>query len=92
MSTEDKIQDSWSMPFDDGQMNEITFCRLYLDQFDRETSGHNEKIIIATMAKMLDQVCIRVQDSQSVHDCGLKIKELLESWQKANNSPEPEEL
>lgn len=71
---------SWLIPFDARQIQEIRLCRLYKDQFAHGTSGHNEKLIIATMAEMLEQVCIDVEASKETQDLGLKIRGLVESW------------
>lgn len=47
--------EDWLSHFDDRQKREIEFCRLYAKDFAHGTSGHNEKLIIAKMAELLDK-------------------------------------
>lgn len=44
----------WKKAFDERQLKEIEFCRLYTKNFNHGTVGHNEKIIIAKLADLLD--------------------------------------
>lgn len=48
----DKIE--WEKQFDERQLKEIKFCRLYAKEFAHGTDGHNAKMIIAKMAELLD--------------------------------------
>ena len=44
----------WLDEFDGRQRDEIRFCLLYEREFHHGTDGHNAKVIISQMAKMLD--------------------------------------
>jgi len=46
----------WIENFDERQKKEIEFAKLYADKFDHGTDGHNAKLIMAKMAKMLDNI------------------------------------
>ncbi len=45
----------WNAHFDERQNKEIAFSRFYAEDFNHGTDGHNAKIIIAKMARLLDQ-------------------------------------
>lgn len=44
----------WTKEFDERQLQEIAFCRLYSADFAHGTDGHNAKLIIAKLAALLD--------------------------------------
>ena len=44
----------WETHFDERQRKEIAFCLIYADDFAHGTDGHNVKLIVAKMAKLLD--------------------------------------
>lgn len=44
----------WETHFDERQRKEIAFCLIYADDFAHGTDGHNIKLIVAKMAKLLD--------------------------------------
>lgn len=44
----------WRYAFDERQLKEIEFCRVYADSYAHGTDGHNAKLIIATLARLLD--------------------------------------
>lgn len=46
----------WMKQFDDRQKKEILFSRVYASEYNHGTDGHNAKLIIATMAQMLDEI------------------------------------
>lgn len=46
----------WLEQFDERQQKEIEFARLYAEKFTHGTDGHNAKLIIAKMARMLDEI------------------------------------
>ena len=46
---------NWLSHFDARQLKEIEFCRVYAENFNHGTDGHNAKLIIAQMAKLLDE-------------------------------------
>lgn len=45
----------WLSNFDERQRKEIALCRLYAKDFAHGTVGHNEKMIIAKLAELLDK-------------------------------------
>ena len=45
---------SWWINFDERQLKEIAFARVYVQQFNHGTDGHNAKLIIAKLADLLD--------------------------------------
>jgi len=47
---------SWRSNFNTRELNEIQFSRVYLEQYNHGTDGHNAKIIMAKMASLLDKV------------------------------------
>ena len=47
------IQD-WRKLVDDRQQKEIEFSELYEEHFKHGTTGHNQLIVIALMARLLD--------------------------------------
>jgi hypothetical protein len=47
---------SWKDNFDERQLKEIEFCRIYAKEFSHGTDGHNAKLIIARFAKMMDEL------------------------------------
>ncbi len=46
----------WMKNFTDRDIKEIDFSIIYADNFNHGTNGHNEKIIIAKMANMLNGI------------------------------------
>lgn len=50
----------WREFFDDRQLKEIAFSELYAADFAHGTDGHNGKMIIAQMAKLLDTITANV--------------------------------
>jgi len=44
----------WAVNFDERQLKEIEFSEMYAENFQHGTDGHNAKLIIARMAKVLD--------------------------------------
>lgn len=44
----------WETHFDERQRKEIAFCLVYADDFAHGTDGHNIRLIVAKMAKLLD--------------------------------------
>lgn len=64
----------WLMLFDvERQRPEIAFDRLYADQYKHGTVGHNERMIIARMAELLDEL-------EKVPEAAQRIEELLMRW------------
>lgn len=52
---DDEKMPNWELEnFDDRQRKEIEFSRLYAKHFAHGTDGHNAKMIIAKMARLLD--------------------------------------
>lgn len=49
----------WNDLFDERQKKEIAFSRIYANDFNHGTDGHNAKVIIAKMADLLDE-CERI--------------------------------
>ena len=47
--------EKWLEKFDKRQQDEIRFSQLYAASFGHGTDGHNAKIIIAKMAKLLTE-------------------------------------
>jgi hypothetical protein len=45
---------TWLDNFDERQRKEIELCRIYAKDFNHGTDGHNAKMIIAKMSKLLD--------------------------------------
>lgn len=45
---------NWRSNFDERELKEIDFCRLYHEQFCHGTDGHNIRIIVAKMESILD--------------------------------------
>lgn len=48
-------EQSWRSEFTERELKEIDFCILYQKNFAHGTVGHNEKLIIARMAWLLDR-------------------------------------
>jgi hypothetical protein len=46
----------WRTSFDERQLKEINFDTIYADGFAHGTAGHNERLIIAKMAELLDLI------------------------------------
>ncbi|MHC4413595.1 MAG: hypothetical protein ACYSW6_11625 [Planctomycetota bacterium] len=46
----------WTKHFTDRQIKEINFAALYTDDFHHGTDGHNAKVIIAKMSKILNAI------------------------------------
>ena len=46
----------WHKNFDERQLKEIAFARVYVNHFKHGTDGHNSKLIVARFADMMDQV------------------------------------
>lgn len=47
---------NWHKGFDERQLDEIRFSKVYLKDFSHGTDGHNAKIIMAKMANKLDEI------------------------------------
>lgn len=47
---------NWKLFFDERQMKEIRFDRIYAADFSHGTDGHNARLIIAKMADLLDSI------------------------------------
>lgn len=45
----------WRNNFDERQQKEIAFDEIYAAQFAHGTEGHNARLVIAKMAKLLDE-------------------------------------
>lgn len=45
---------AWETHFDERQRKEIAFCLVYADDFAHGTDGHNIRLIVAKMARLLD--------------------------------------
>lgn len=45
---------AWLSSFDERQQNQIRFARLYAREFHHGADGHNNMLIIAKMAELLD--------------------------------------
>ena len=45
----------WPRDFDERELNEIRFCRVYKEQFAHGTPGHNPMMIIAKLTDLLEQ-------------------------------------
>ena len=48
--------EGWLSNFDEREQSEIEFSQFYFDKFNHGTTGHNDKVIIAKMAKLLDAI------------------------------------
>ena len=46
----------WHKNFDERQLSEIAFSRVYASHFKHGTDGHNSKLITARFAQMMDQI------------------------------------
>lgn len=46
----------WAIGFTKRELKEIQFCRIYARDFAHGTNGHNERLIIAKMADLLDKL------------------------------------
>lgn len=44
----------WRTNFDERELKEVDFCRLYYEQFRHGTDGHNIRVIVAKMESILD--------------------------------------
>lgn len=58
-SIEEKHID-WQSFFDERQLKEIEFDKIYADDFHHGTDGHNARLIIAQMATLLDVITQKV--------------------------------
>jgi hypothetical protein len=52
---------NWKAFFDERQLKEIYFDRLYATDFAHGTDGHNARLIIARMAALLDEITANVK-------------------------------
>lgn len=57
------IDYKWRKNFDERQLKEIDFSVLYEQTFAHGTDGHNAKMIIAKMAKLLDEFTFVLEDN-----------------------------
>lgn len=64
----DDRQPEWMLEFDERQRKEIEFSRVYATQFGHGTDGHNGKIIIATMARLLTRQDKEITELKARHD------------------------
>lgn len=46
---------NWRDCFDERQLKEIEFCRLYVRDFKHGTDGHHLRLIVAMLANLLDR-------------------------------------
>lgn len=44
----------WRLNFDARQRREIEYCIIYAEQFNHGTDGHNIRLIVDKMARLLD--------------------------------------
>jgi len=51
----------WTDTLDDRQRKEIAFARMYEKSFGHGTDGHSRLMLIATLARLLDQVSSELQ-------------------------------
>ena len=51
----------WQRFFDERQMKEIRFDRIYAADFSHGTDGHNARLIIAKMAQLLDIMAYKIE-------------------------------
>lgn len=45
---------NWKDDLTERELKEIVFCRLYAEKFSHGTDGHNIRLIVAKLAKLLD--------------------------------------
>jgi hypothetical protein len=50
------MNSNWTKVFSERQIKEIEFSAIYTNSFGHGTDGHNAKVIIAKMAKMLNDI------------------------------------
>ncbi len=49
-----RLTTSWRDNFDDRQLREIEFCRIYRNDFGHGTDGHILRILVAELSMLLD--------------------------------------
>ena len=54
MDNEEELSPWMRLYFDERQIKEINFDRIYAEGFHHGTDGHNMRMIIAKMAELLD--------------------------------------
>lgn len=70
----------WFDGFDSRQRQEIEFSQVYAEEFAHGTDGHNAKMIIAKMARELNDAYQMLDDSGKALDAANKeLKELKQS-------------
>lgn len=62
MDNEPKPNPQWFDEFDERQQQQIRFSRLYAREFHHGANGHNDMMIIAKMAELLDELERQVKD------------------------------
>ena len=56
-----KLLENWREVFlDERERQEVAFCETYVRDYGHGTAGHLERVIIAKLADVLDQVQTRV--------------------------------
>lgn len=45
----------WQAFFDERQLKEIEFCKIYAEQFRHGTDGHNIRLIVAKLVEILEE-------------------------------------
>jgi hypothetical protein len=61
-------QKDWWLNFDERQLKEIAFSRVYAQQFNHGTDGHNAKLIISKLADLLDKADPKSANARGLAD------------------------
>ena len=68
----------WTGKFTDREIKEIDFARIYTDNFNHGTDGHNSKMVISKMANLLNAIhSTLINPALSDTDKTNKIKEMM---------------
>lgn len=53
----------WMKDLTERERKEIEFCRVYADSFNHGTDGHTRLLMVAKLAKMLDEQASKEKDN-----------------------------
>jgi hypothetical protein len=68
----------WYVFFDERQLKEIKFNKMYAEFFHHGTDGHNLRMIVARMAKVLDEIENQISELGEIPE--EKYKDLLTKY------------
>lgn len=58
----------WFKGLSEREQNEVNFCMVYSEQFAHGTDGHTRMLIVAKLAKMLDEMELARNETPKTKD------------------------